>query len=508
MKKKMQHCCRIFTTISIFLWFTGFMLMTPSQSTSSGGKIAFASLDGNWDLYSIHVDGSGLTRLTTLPSNEIQPAFSPYGTQIAFVSDKGGNNDIYLMNADGTDIRQLTTDPASDERPAWSPDGTRIVFISTRDGNDELYLTDLHGATTERLTSNQWVDGYPSWSPDGSHIVFVRDMDGNTDIYVMDFTTGTEKNLTNDPARDSYPAVSSTGNIAFLSNRENPEFPFYHLYVMESDGSNVVKISQDHVMWECPAWSPEGTMLAFVGSTEVDRKTTTDIYVMDAEGVEMINLTQSTAFADDPSWCCLKDPEPAIRSLLREAQQAFNTNDFKTAHNLVLQAQSIRGGQADQALSDLVEKYDSLSSASDQVEAAKMFMQQSQDEKALTLLQAARATFQVYSLPIQVAEIDAFLAEIQHRKTLQETLTAAESLLDQGKRAYEEQEYEKALELFQQARQLFESANSGKIQECDEWITKTREQLESGTCIGSSLIGFLFFALLFFQWKKLGKGSL
>lgn len=481
----------------------GSMQAVPSsQLASPGGKIAFTSLNENWDIYSMNAGGSSLTQLTTAPSNEIQPAFSPYGTQIAFVSDKAGNNDIYIMNVDGTAIQQLTTDPASDERPAWSPDGTQLVFISTRDGNDELYLTDTSGITMKRLTSNQWVDGYPSWSPDGSHIVFARNVDDNTDIYVMDLSTGIEKNLTEDPARDSYPAMSPTGKIAFLSNRENPEFPFYHLYVMEADGSNVVKISQDHVMWECPAWSPQGTMLAFVGSTEVDRKTTTDIYLMDVEGTQMINLTQSTTFADDPSWCCLKDPVAAIQSLLREAQQAFNDSDFEKAYTLALRAQTIRGGQTDQALSDLVEKYESVRTASNQLETAKVFMQQLQYGKALTLLQAARMTFQEYSLTIQVAEIDVLLAEIQHQKTIQETLVAAESLLEEGKLAYEAQEYEKAQSLFQQAKQLFESVSSERAQECDEWIQKTQQQLESGTCLGSLLIGFLFFTLLFYEAKK------
>ena len=481
--KKRMHVSMIF--ISLVLCFT----LVPSQSAVSEGRIAFASLGENWDIYVMDADGSHLTQITTLPSNEIHPAWSPYGNRIAVVSDKEGNNDIYLMNADGSGMQQLTTHPASDERPAWSPDGEKIVFISTRDGSDELYLTDIQGTDITRLTFNEWIDGYPCWTPDGSSIVFSRDVEGNTDIYVLDVATGIETNLTDNPARDSFPAVSPTGDIAFLSNRENPDFPFYHVYVMHADGSGVEKISEDHVMWECPAWSPRGTSIACVASTDIKGESTTDIYVLSADGSSMINLTQSPTFVDDPSWCCLKDPAEGVDSVLRKAQEAFDRGEFETAYDLALQAQSIAG--PDESLADLIEKYESVLSASNQLGTAQAFMDMGENEKALGLLYGARMIFQQYWLTEKVAEIDALLADIEQQKQVEDTLLSAQSLFQKGKQAYETGEYEAALDFFQQAQTLFASIDSEKAQECEEWIQKTQQQLESGTCLGSLFIVFL-----------------
>jgi Tol biopolymer transport system component len=66
-------------------------------------------------------DGSGLRRLTDLPSEDSFPSWSPDGTRIAFRSDRGGSYDIYVMNTDGSGVTRLTDDPAGDGFPVWQP---------------------------------------------------------------------------------------------------------------------------------------------------------------------------------------------------------------------------------------------------------------------------------------------------------------------------------------------------------------------------------------------------
>jgi len=103
----------------------------PAWSPDSK-RIAFASdrlgpsLARSTDLYVINLDGSGLTRVTSLPSNEYHPTFSPYGDQLAFISDRKGVTEIYSLslpvpNQDTTTekIQQITFDGAYKSNPTW-----------------------------------------------------------------------------------------------------------------------------------------------------------------------------------------------------------------------------------------------------------------------------------------------------------------------------------------------------------------------------------------------------
>jgi len=110
-------------------------------------------------------DGSHPRRLTTNPVHDGFPAWSPDGTQIAFLSRRDGNYEIYTMNADGTDQRRVTDNPAEDSDPAWSPDGEWLAFVSQRDGADEIYIMQADGSSPRPLTGNGAQNWSPTWQP-------------------------------------------------------------------------------------------------------------------------------------------------------------------------------------------------------------------------------------------------------------------------------------------------------------------------------------------------------
>ena len=91
----------------------------------------------------------------------------PDGERIAFFSDRDGNFEIYVMNADGTGVSRLTDEPGADALPAWSPDGERIVFVSDRSGNEEIFVMNADGTAVEQLTDDPADDVEPAWSPAG-----------------------------------------------------------------------------------------------------------------------------------------------------------------------------------------------------------------------------------------------------------------------------------------------------------------------------------------------------
>jgi Tol biopolymer transport system component len=138
---------------------------------------------------------SNPTRLTNNDAEDAIPSWSPDGTKIAFISDRGGTDkkpiiQIYVMNTDGTNQTNISNDDDRwDAFPSWSPDGTKIVFTARSDGNHQIYVMNTDGTNPTRLTNNDAEDEYPSWSPDGTKIAFTSDRDGNYEIYVMDYVS-------------------------------------------------------------------------------------------------------------------------------------------------------------------------------------------------------------------------------------------------------------------------------------------------------------------------------
>ena len=143
-------------------------------------RIAFDSYrDGNWEIYVMNADGSGLTRLTYNDADDHFSAWSPDSQRIAFFSDRDGNWEIYVINADGSGLANLTDHDADDYRfPGESPDGQRTAFTSDRDGNYEIYVRNADGSELTRLTYNDADDYFSAWSPDSQRIAFFSDRDG------------------------------------------------------------------------------------------------------------------------------------------------------------------------------------------------------------------------------------------------------------------------------------------------------------------------------------------
>jgi TolB protein len=119
-------------------------------------------------------------RVVTDQDGDTAPAPSPDGKRIAFMSRRDGNWEIYLVNADGSGLQRLTEDPAEDGLPTWSPDGRAIAFISSRGGQWSMWamtptgssqrlLFELSGSPdgfvgTDRNASRGWTEERISWT--------------------------------------------------------------------------------------------------------------------------------------------------------------------------------------------------------------------------------------------------------------------------------------------------------------------------------------------------------
>src|SRR5712671_6861422 len=192
------------------------------------GEIVVASSranpPGKFQLYA--VDRSNLAQLTKLTpdtTSASDPAFSPDGSRIVFVSSRDGNAEIYLMNADGTGASRVTSDPQPDGRPSFTPDGQAVIFHSARTaGKQQIWAVNVDGTGLTQLTRDS-VSASPAVSPDGQTIAYISTRNKEAHIWLMNRDGSNQRQFTRGlQQRESEPRFLRDGALAYvIERREN-----------------------------------------------------------------------------------------------------------------------------------------------------------------------------------------------------------------------------------------------------------------------------------------------
>jgi len=200
--------------------------------------------------------------VTNFAGVQSQPALSPDGRSVAFVSNRDGDYDVYVGLVSGGKLIQITHDPNFEARPSWSPDGASISYARLNDwGLWDIWQVPALGGTPRRLILNA---ADPAWSRDGRSLAYVNDV--TRTIWVSDPAGQNARQVTT-PGSSLYPAeprFSPDGReLAFVTRGGGPRG---ELNVIDLGSGEARRLTQDDALAQCPAWSPDGLHLYFASS--------------------------------------------------------------------------------------------------------------------------------------------------------------------------------------------------------------------------------------------------
>ena len=333
----------------------------PATVLGSSGQVGMANGpiyfrvgggDGGSHIEAVGPDGSGQRVVFEgEPMRIAQIAWSPDGTKIAYQNPIVDERGIFVANADGSDAVRLT-DGWNDGWPSWSPDGSKILFTrSAVDPGDDRCIpgtphdfrcpTDIHvmdadGSNVVRLTDDPAGEFMPVWSPDGGLIAFAREGDLVAGTYEAIFAmrpdgTNVRQVSSASGGSDFWPNWSPDGTqLVFAAIRRED----WGIWAIDADGSNerLILGGTGAGYVDNPVWSPDGSLIAFVGNLSVDDYSPEDaLYVMRPDGTDVTPIADAPGIgvAGDIAWqpipapAVTVDPTPSMPPSTAEVIETF-----------------------------------------------------------------------------------------------------------------------------------------------------------------------------------------
>jgi len=272
-----------------------------------GGELVYTCFDpvNKSEMFLLDVTTGRVRPLTADHAWTTDPAWSPDGTQIAYVSTKDGQTDIYVMGVTDGRVTRLTRDGGWNGNPTWSPDGSWIMFDSARDGVNpsphnnfrNLFLVRPDGTDLRRLTHLPRYNGSPSWGPTGARIAFVSDRDDTFNVFTMTPDGSDQRQLTHWLGTDAgtgYARWSPDGVRLVFGVSGPKQFPAPRLYLISADGGEPHELTTGNMA----DWSADGRWIAF-NREESDRD---QLFVVRPDGTGLTQLTTDRTWKAWARW--------------------------------------------------------------------------------------------------------------------------------------------------------------------------------------------------------------
>ncbi|MGH8279747.1 MAG: Tol-Pal system beta propeller repeat protein TolB [Gammaproteobacteria bacterium] len=208
-------------------------------------------------------DSDGFNPQTVFSSSQpiMSPAWSPEGSELAYVSFESQLPAIYIQNI-YTGKRQLISDrPGLNGAPAFAPDGKSLALVlSSSPGNPDIYIMDLATHRLRRITYSSAIDTEPAWAPDGRSLYFTSDRGGSPQIYKVSLEGGTPQRITFDGSYNARSGVSPDSHTLVMVHRTADAR--LNIAVMNLDTGALLTLS-DGDLDKSPSFAPNGSMIIY-----------------------------------------------------------------------------------------------------------------------------------------------------------------------------------------------------------------------------------------------------
>ncbi len=167
-----------------------------------------------------------------------------FDTRLAYVTvtnstTKNRTFRLYVSDSDGYNPQSILSSRRPIMSPAWSPDGSELAYVSFEKNTSAIYVQNIFTGAKRLISAREGINGAPAWSPDGSYIAMSLSIDGNPEIYTINTKSGALKRITKSSAIDTEPAWNGTGSIVFTSNRGGKP----QLYRISANGGNAQRLT-------------------------------------------------------------------------------------------------------------------------------------------------------------------------------------------------------------------------------------------------------------------------
>lgn len=227
-------------------------------------RVAYVTVSGEGKTRHYHLqiaDTDGHNPQTVLSSGEpiMSPAWSPDGSQIAYVSFENRTSAVFVQTLATGERRKVSDAPGINGAPAFSPDGGKLALTLSKEGNPDIYVKDLASGALHKITDDEGIDTEPNWSPDGRFIVFTSDRGGKPQLYLVPAEGGRAQRLTYEGDYNARGVFSPDGrSLAMVHGTRN----HYRIAVMDL-ASRALRVLTQGPLDESPGFAPNGSMILY-----------------------------------------------------------------------------------------------------------------------------------------------------------------------------------------------------------------------------------------------------